>query len=232
MIRNKNQEIITITSKWYTDYTLNMLLSLKEINLDKELNVYCLDNESYEYLGEKGFNSFKVETKYKITNKPTQFGTTEFNTFMFYKMKVIKDSLINNDLVLYTDGDVVFKKDFTDSLSKFQNLDLKAIKDFDIKNPNKVSICAGFMILKSNFKIKRLINPNIISKKNFQIQDQELINSRKKWLNYDYFNQKEYCNGSFYMENHKILDPAVIHFNYIVGDNKKDIMKKYNSWYL
>ena len=63
MIRNKNQEIITITSKWYTDYTLNMLLSLKEINLDNELNVYCLDNESYEYLGEKGFNSFKVETK-------------------------------------------------------------------------------------------------------------------------------------------------------------------------
>ena len=88
------------------------------------------------------------------------------------------------------------------------------------------------MILKSNFKIKRLINPNIISKKNFQIQDQELINSRKKWLNYEYFNQEEYCNGSFYIENHKILDPTVIHFNYIVGDNKKDIMKKYNSWYL
>ena len=44
--------------------------------------------------------------------------------------------------------------------------------------------------------------------------------------------QEEYCNGSFYIENHKILDPTVIHFNYIVGDNKKDIMKKYNSWYL
>ena len=98
---------------------------------------------------------------------PTQFGTTEFNTFMFYKMKVIKDSLINNDLVLYTDGDVVFKKDFIDSLSKFQNLDLKAIKDFDIRNPNKVSICAGFMILKSNFKNKATYKSKYYFKKEF-----------------------------------------------------------------
>ena len=88
------------------------------------------------------------------------------------------------------------------------------------------------MYLKSNLKIKKIINPKIISKNNFKIQDQEIINSKRKWINFEFLSQEDYCNGSFYMKNNKTLNPTVIHFNYIVGDNKKDIMKKYNSWYL
>ena len=88
------------------------------------------------------------------------------------------------------------------------------------------------MYLKSNLRIRKIINPKIISKNNFKIQDQEIINSKKKWFNYEYLPQEDYCNGSFYIKNSKELNPTVIHFNYIVGDNKKDIMKKYNSWYL
>ena len=55
MTLNK-QEIITITSKWYIEYTLNMLFSLNELNLSNIVNVYCLDNESYEQINERGFN--------------------------------------------------------------------------------------------------------------------------------------------------------------------------------
>ena len=54
MTLNK-QEIITITSKWYIEYTLNMLFSLNELNLSNIVNVYCLDNESYEQINERGF---------------------------------------------------------------------------------------------------------------------------------------------------------------------------------
>ena len=107
---DNKQEIITITSKWYTDYTLNMLLSLQEISLSNIVNVYCLDSESYEKINENGFNGKKIDTKYKITTSPTQFGTYEFNTFMYYKMKVMRDALKQNKEILYTDGDVVFKK--------------------------------------------------------------------------------------------------------------------------
>ena len=106
MTLNK-QEIITITSKWYIEYTLNMLFSLNELNLSNIVNVYCLDNESYEQINERGFNGKKIDTKYKITTSPTQFGTYEFNTFMYYKMKVIRDALKQNKEILYTDGDVI-----------------------------------------------------------------------------------------------------------------------------
>ena len=232
MTLNK-QEIITITSKWYIEYTLNMLFSLNELNLSNIVNVYCLDNESYEQINERGYNGKKIDTKYKITTSPTQFGTNEFNTFMYYKMKVIRDALKQNKEILYTDGDVVFKKkNFLQYLDNSFNCDLLAIKDFNVENPQKTSICAGFMYLKSNLKIKKIINPKIISKNNFKIQDQEIINSKRKWINFEFLSQEDYCNGSFYMKNNKILNPTVIHFNYIVGDNKKDVMKKYNSWYL
>ena len=73
-----------------------MLFSLNELNLSNIVNVYCLDNESYEQINERGFNGKKIDTKYKITTSPTQFGTNEFNTFMYYKMKVIRDALKQN----------------------------------------------------------------------------------------------------------------------------------------
>ena len=108
-----------------------MLFSLNELNLSNIVNVYCLDNESYEQINERGYNGKKIDTKYKITTLPTQFGTNEFNTFMYYKMKVIRDALKQNKEILYTDGDVVFKKkNFLQYLDNSFNCDLLAIKDF------------------------------------------------------------------------------------------------------
>ena len=107
-----------------------------------------------------------------------------------------------------------------------------AIKDFHIDNPNKDSICAGFMVLKSNYKMRRLFNPKLITKNDFKIHDQEIINSKKKWIKYEYLDTDLYTNGSYFLKNNNIIDPVVIHFNYIVGEKKKEIMKEHGYWFL
>lgn len=231
-MENEQSNLITISSKFYMDYTLNMLTSLKNLGLDNKINTYCLDNDSYKEISSNGFNAEEVKIDFDIVKNPTHYGTKDFNIFMYYKVKVIKSELKNNKFVTYTDGDVVFKKSFEDIYKDSNKHDLIAVKDFHVKNPSKTSICAGFMVLKSNFKTKYLFNPNTISKNNFEIHDQEIINSKKKWINYKYLDQESFCNGSYFLENSEKLDPILIHFNYIVGDDKKEIMKDQNCWYI
>ena len=36
----------------------------------------------------------------------------------------------------------------------------------------------------------------------------------------------------FYHNNFDIIDPSIIHFNYVRGEEKISLMKKYNEWYL
>ena len=39
-------------------------------------------------------------------------------------------------------------------------------------------------------------------------------------------------NGPHYYKNYETLKPKIIHFNYLLGDKKKDEMIKYNQWFL
>jgi len=33
-------------------------------------------------------------------------------------------------------------------------------------------------------------------------------------------------------ENYQTLEPNIVHFNYVLGEEKIELMKKYNEWYL
>ena len=36
----------------------------------------------------------------------------------------------------------------------------------------------------------------------------------------------------FFYENFKSIDPAIIHFNFVLGERKIELMKEYGEWYL
>lgn len=232
----QNMTCITLTSNSYLDYTLNMLHSLKNLGLDNLFTTYCLDESSFYKLGNLGFNVISYSNKL-LDNKELEdefkyYGTTDFNKFMYAKMDTIRKELKKYPYVIYSDSDVVFKKDFLKSENLFKNLDFLAMKDFSADSPQKTSICAGFMIIKSNIKTKYLFNPKDIQKKNFSVHDQEVINSKKHRFNYDYLDENKFSNGSYFCKYYSELDPSVVHFNYIVGNKKKDVMKELNCWYI
>jgi hypothetical protein len=39
-------------------------------------------------------------------------------------------------------------------------------------------------------------------------------------------------NGKYYYNNSANINPYLIHFNWIVGDEKKEKMRTYDKWYL
>lgn len=224
-------KLITISSSGYEDYTLNLVKSLENFGEETKLNIYCLDQKSYNLFNNLGLNTHFVDSKIFSENLK-EYGTIDFNKFMYFKMKVVHDLLKEENYVFYIDSDVVFKKNlnyFDNYLNKFEIL---SMKDFNYKTPNTHYICAGFMIIKSNIKTRKLFNPKKILSNKFEYDDQHLINKRRKLLRNKYLETNLFCNGSYFLANYKELDPIAVHFNFITGDKKKETMKQYGYWFI
>lgn len=226
-----NFNLVTISSSGYEEYTLNLAKSLKISENNNTLNVYCIDKQSFEKLNSYGLNTFLIESE-TFNNDLKKYGTTEFNKFMYYKMKVVNDLLNKHKHVFYVDSDVVFLNKLDPINNYKKNFEILSMKDFNFKTPQTVYICAGFMIVKSNIKTRKLFNPKKILDNNFKYDDQHLINKRRKFFNNKYLEENLFCNGSYFLNKSNELDPIAVHFNFIIGDKKKEIMKENNMWYV
>ena len=62
--------------------------------------------------------------------------------------------------------------------------------------------------------------------------DQIYINNHKHKLKYKMLPIELFPNGKYYYNNSANINPYLIHFNWIVGDEKKEKMRTYDKWYL
>ena len=225
--------VITLSNKGYKSYTKNLIKSIEKNNIDINLKIYVMDNYSLNYFKKLNQN---VELLDGINNqKFLKQDSEDFGEYMFHKLKIIYNSLLNFEDVVYLDGDIVIKKNFLNYLIENEkNYDLMIQNDKNPKKPNIEYLCAGFMKLKSNKNTLNFFNPENISKKKIMsgLHDQQYINENKHKLNYTKLPLDLFPNGAHYYNNHKNLDPLIIHFNYVIGSKKKKLMKKYKEWYL
>ena len=228
-------KLITLTNDGYTDYTQNLIFSLNSIGI-KDLKKYCVGIKSYNYFKNQNLEVELVNKNLLSgTNKFQSWRSKNFNKLMFNKLKVIHKTLISNDQVLYIDGDIVFKKNTLYQISQNKSVDLIGQYDFNPSSDIK-TLCAGFMMINSNNKTLKLFDPALVPKelldRRFYFDDQKYINRNLDKVNYEFFDLDTYPNGSYFYSNYKNLDPAIIHFNYIVGSEKKQKMKDMGYWYL
>ena len=231
--------LVTFTSAGYIDLTQNLCNSMTANNIDYKLNIFCLDEKSFNHdFGMSGNNlDFTVSN---IDNTPenevADYYSDEFIDMMYKKFEIISTSLSNFENVLYIDGDIVIKKDFLNPLlSKFKNKDIIFQDDRRPSKPNVVNVCAGFMLIRSNNKMKKFFDIEDIPKRLFhgyKTHDQTYINKNKSKFNYSILPLDDFPNGPRFYNNFENLDPYLVHFNYISGEEKINIMKKYHEWYL
>ena len=89
------------------------------------------------------------------------------------------------------------------------------------------------MIIKSTEKTKLLFDPErstANAKEGWG--DQIYLNQIKNELDYKVLPLNLFPNGRFFKNNHLNINPYMIHFNWVIGHEKKDFMKKYNHWYI
>ena len=92
---------------------------------------------------------------------------TTINAFKYGvpAIKIIHNELIENKIVCFTDGDIVFLN------KNFMNYCLDYIQDNDIviqndtlSNSNHENLCSGFMFIKSSKKTIDIFNPKNVEK--------------------------------------------------------------------
>ena len=118
--------------------------------------------------------------------------------------------------MLFTDGDIVWLNNrfFDDIDNRLDDNDI--LFQNDKQNDNDTSeLCSGIIYARSNVRTRR---PYRVQK-NFPS------------LHYDKLPLKKYPNGRFYYTM-KPERPYCIHFNYLIGDTKMEMMKSLNHWYI
>lgn len=227
---------ITLTNDGYIEYTLNCLQSLLqqkyEENKIPELNCYCI--------GKKSYNALKTKTtSYLIDDDANSnfqiFRKGNWSDITFYKFHIIYENLQKYDYVCFTDGDIVYES------LKFIPYCLEKINDYELliqndtlqeQNNKSIRLCTGFMFIKSNENTKQIFNPANISKELVGWDDQIYINNIKNKLKFKLLPLDLFPNGGYYYLHHNKINPYIIHFNYLIGHNKKNKMKEYKKWFI
>ena len=227
------------TSSGYIDITQNLCNSNIKNNVNYNLNIFCLDDQSLSH--NFGNNTTNIDfTDNKVdgleTNKLLKQNSEKFGNLMYKKFEIIFKGLNEFENVLYVDGDIVLKKQFIKQITtNFKFKDIVFQNDKRPSKPNDINLCAGFMLIKSNKKMKKFFNPKSISGEklnNYRTNDQTHINRNKSKFNYNVLSLDEFPNGPKFYDNFKDIDPRIIHFNYVKGNEKIELMKKYQEWYL
>tara|TARA_A100001015_G_scaffold169190_1_gene188061 strand:- start:215 stop:919 length:705 start_codon:yes stop_codon:yes gene_type:complete len=229
--------IVTITNKGYIDYTLNCLKSFEKSGLDPNiLECWCIDEEVYNQLKELSYNAILIpenDFMFKDGKKVTElakWGQISFGLHVtIQKFYAIYEVLKNNEDVLFLDGDIVIEN------PEFVQYFIDNIKDNDllIQDENHKNIkCSGVMYIKSTETTKKYFNPkNVNYQTTTRWTDQTYINSILHLLKYKLIDSNLFPNGKYYYEKHATLNPYLIHFNFLVGHEKKKKMQHFKKWY-
>lgn len=227
---------ITFTNYGYIQYTKNLIASLNRNNINLDLRVFCIDDESDQELTSLSVKTERFENQFLQNNNLVSWDSENFGSMMLYKFEMIYRYLTKYDSVLYLDSDIVIKKNIEDYLDKaLRNKDIIFQNDTNPRYPEKYTVCAGFMYIKSNKKTLKFFNPenlNMKKIKKYKFHDQTHINKNKSKFKIGVLPLNEFSSGVHFYNNFGTYSPAMIHFNYVVGEKKIETIKKYGEWYV
>ena len=146
---------VTLTNKGYIEYTNNLLNSIKQNKINIDLSVYTLDTISYDY-----FSNINVETKLidssSYNEEFSEFelqNSSDFYKIVYFKFFCLNDLLKSSKFVLFLDGDIVIKKDFSKKIYEMiEESDFIAQSNKSPHDDNIDEINSGFMLFRSNKK--------------------------------------------------------------------------------
>jgi len=207
---------------------------------------YVTDNESVEFLTNKGYNvsAIPLAVGAEPLKEKQDFGTENFNTISYLRYYIINKLLSEGRNVWYLDVDTVV----------LYNLNLLVpqllAQKFDLSMQNDMNMpCTGCMLFAANYKTKQLtetIYQNRTSRENDQIMMFTILKQNRFNLNLHLLNPGHFPNGLLYFselhtdpryeslhtqfKNAK-LPVYFVHANWMVGvDTKIKALKSKNLW--
>jgi len=232
--------ITTITNYGYLLYTLNMLKSLKQFNLDKKVLVVCIDNKSADVLRRLQYNVVCIGNL--ELSKMSAWNTPGYDKICYLKLEVIYKVLSLGANIVLVDGDIVFLKNPLNDINWWLQetaIDIH-IQNDSLENTNTTNMCTGYMLIKSNNKTITLydcISEEGLKKYRecaFDNNDQTYFNKFvKPYCTFKSISLMNYPNGQlFYNEPVRKHNAVLVHFNWIKGHLKMAKIKEHKMWLL
>lgn len=229
-IDHSNIAFITLTNNGYIDYTLNCIESMRRIHMKQMHKVYCIGKYGCEILKQNNILCELIDNE-TYTNFQ-EFRKKDWSNITYYKFEIIYNNLLNHDFVCITDGDIVYENNtmFDYLLNNIGDNDMLCQSEGIYNN----DLCSGFMFVKSNELTISLFNPKNVEKYRNTVGwgDQIYVNLIKYNIKYKKLPLSLFPTGQYYYTYSSNLKPYLIHFNWIVGHEKKNKMIKYNKWYV
>jgi len=246
---------ITIINYGYIDYTKNFLISMNKCNVKFKLIIYCIDDQSFNEL-QNYDNCIPIKVDFLNYNLPSEFklwSNIDYKRICFAKLDAILYTLENTyqlgiESVGFIDTDIVLFSDPSDTIINMMN-ENKYINIFSQcdESPNKFcsnpyncrNLCAGIIIFRNVKNLYRFLKYPENEIDQFINADQDFLQQIFSNFNVPHLTVPKHIfpNGSYYqnLRNNKIefeKSNVLIHFNYMIGHEKKEAMKLQNLWYL
>jgi hypothetical protein len=252
-IENKDILWITLINYGYLHYTKNFMKSMELRNINLQLYVFCLDDQTYNELKEhKQCKCIKADfLKSKYSTEMKHWGDLEYKRIVFAKLDAILYTLqktyemgvknigyIDTDIVLFSDPSIIMM----DKVHRHPKIDVFSQCDEEgtqcSSHSNCKNICSGVIVFRNK--------PSLYSLFEYKEQDIKHNASDQHFLRQQFKNQSiQYMtieksimpNGSYYpdFKKKKIVFPqsvCLVHYNWMIGNEKIETMKMHNVWYI
>lgn len=223
---------LTYTNSGCVDLCKNMIHSLCKTGVAaSQIYIHCFDDNSYSRLNDTGCN---VYTWKKLSEDLQGYQTwsfdesSSFSEIVSWKWKIIRRFYQEHGEFVFTDTDIVYKKNVEDDLLSYG-------KNICIQCDRPGSLyCTGFMYFSKSDESTSIIN----SCANNHMDDQIIFNRMVSDLNLSEKIQllpiEKYPNGHvFYKTEINKENTHIIHNNHMIGlENKIAMFKQHGNWFI
>jgi hypothetical protein len=239
--------VFTVTSDGYKYFTWNLWKNLQAIGVPWKLTILCLDRESFDFFNRIALVPAKpyfMDGPRGEHKTPSLFGSSHFKRLNRMKLKALEEfsQKPEVDTLIYIDSDIFLFKDIVPILQNellyrpllFQ-CDEKLEGSFECSDPSHCqNPCTGViaMRLSDRESLKKLYSLDSDAWR-AALTDQDYIAARLLALSIPYgtLDRLVFPNGIFLAGN-RYVGCALVHFNYILGMEKKRMMKNKGCWLL
>jgi hypothetical protein len=238
--------VATCINSGYFDYLQNIHENLKRTNVPWKLCTVCMDAEAYHKCVDRGIPALELK------ENNVHYGDSEFhiysswndanwNKITFMKLNAIQWLLSFSAVksMTYTDSDIHVYRDYMPYLSSLMsgdsNTDLWIQSDHNSIKFEEYgwALCSGFFHLRNVPLIRRLFEygEEEVQKYKFNSDQEHLAAQIRKYqVPFKQLDRALFPNGVFV---DRIPSNAfLIHYNYLVGAEKKKKMAQNGHWYL
>lgn len=249
--------ITAVVNSGMMEYTLNWAESLRLTGYRRFL-IFCIDDALFEALSRRGLGdrAVRIPQEWFHVNVSAGFESyraPEYNTITHAKSLVVERLLHINITVLFSDVDIVILKPrmldyFRARLHSRPGTDMLFSVEIERSNTNVIN--SGFYLMRptntSRWVIKETIaiqdrSPDETTQQNAMnaaIRKVTPVGSVATSRHVALLDVFLFPNGYVYFyEQHQSLkalgvDPFMVHANFVIGSEKKEVLKQAGLWYL